>query len=79
MSDCVPQCNQYDYACVQCALDLQGPCAADPTFGLCLGCHAARYCSSACQRDAWCVCITAHKPALAKLPLMRNAEKWFSH
>ena len=52
MSDCVPH---DEYACVQCALDLHGPCAADPTFGLCLGCHVVRYCSPACQRDAWCV------------------------
>ena len=61
------------------AMDLCAHCTAAPGLLVCLGCHQAGYCSSACQRDAWCVCITAHKPALAKLPLMRNAEKWFSH
>ena len=76
MSDCV---RPHEYACVQCALDLQGPCAADPTFGLCLGCHAARYCSPACQRDAWCVFIAAHKPAFAKLPLHTVNGGNFSH
>ena len=72
MSDCDPL---HEYACAQCALDLQGPCAADPTFGLCLGCHAARYCSPACQRDAWCVvCHIAVKAV--KYKKTDNAENY---
>ena len=27
---------------------------------LCLGCHHARYCSTACQRGAWFVCFCEH-------------------
>ncbi len=66
MSTCAP-------CCAHCNRNLQKQCAVEPTFGLCLGCHGARYCSPACQNDAWFETLTGQPPAFPP-NLERNSK-----